>query len=113
MINKVEGKKLFSQIYEIGCVKGSEEPSVTINFEKSVKIKKEKLYLIKVENISDNNYIDIWTGSVGKLQKKNMQIIRCHNSGIKFLFQKAEGIQTDFDEIDQGIIEGILYSIDK
>ena len=113
MVNKVEGNILLTQKSELKCVKKSDEPSIIINFEKGVKIKKEKLYLIKVENISDDNYIDIWTGSVGKLQKKNMQIIKCHNSGIQFLFKKAEGIQTDFDEFDQGIIEGILYSINR
>ena len=66
-----------------------------------------------MENLSEDNYIDIWTGSVGQTNKKNMQIIRCHNSGIQFLFKKAEGIQTDFDEFEQGIIEGILYSTNK
>ena len=66
--------------------------------------------MIKVENISENNYIDLWTGSVGKNTRKNIQVIRCHNTGIQFLFKQAEGIQTDFDEFDQGIIEGVLYS---
>ena len=113
MVNQAEGQKLYIQKCELTCVKGSEEPSVIINFEKGVKILKEKLYLIKVENLSEDNYIDIWTGSVGEANKKNMQIIRCHNSGIQFLFKKAEGIQTDFDEFEQGIIDGILYSTNK
>ena len=113
MSNQVEGEKLFSQKYELGGIKGVEDPAEIIYFEKGVKIIKEKLYLIKIENLSDNNYIDIWTGSVGKLKKKNMQIIRCHNTGIQFLFKLAEGIQTDFDELENGIIEGILYSTNK
>jgi hypothetical protein len=110
MINQVEGEKLFTQKCELGVAKGSNEPSIIVNFEKGVKITKEKLYLIKVENISENNYIDLWTGSVGKNTRKNIQVIRCHNTGIQFLFKQAEGIQTDFDEFDQGIIEGVLYS---
>ena len=113
MINKLEGEKLFSQKCELLGVKGSDDPIEIINFEKGVKIFKEKLYLIKIENLSENNYIDIWTGSVGNLKKKNMQIIRCHNTGIQFLFKKDEGIQTDFDEFENGIIEGILYSTNK
>ena len=113
MSNQVEGEKLFVQKCELSYGKGSEDPSIIINFEKGIKIIKEKLYLMKVENLSDNNYIDIWTGSVGKLKKKNIQVIRCHNTGIQFLFKQAEGIQTDFDEFDNGIIEGILYSINK
>ena len=113
MSNQVEGEKLFVQKCELTYVKGSEEPSIIINFEKGIKITKEKLYLLKVENLSDNYYIDIWTGSVGKLKKKNIQVIRCHNTGIQFLFKHAEGIQTDFDGFDNGIIEGILYSVNK
>ena len=113
MTNQVEGEKLFTQKCELGVAKGSIEPSIIINFEKGVKIAKEKLYLIKVENISDNNYIDLWTGSIGKNIKKNIQVIRCHNTGIQFLFKQAEGIQTDFDEFEQGIIEGVLYSKNK
>ena len=110
MVNKTEGDTLLSQKCELGTVRGSDEPSLVINFEKGIEIKKEKLYLIKVENLSDDCYIDLWTGSVGKSNNKNIQVIRCNNSGIQFLFQKAEGLQTDFDEFEQGIIEGVVYS---
>ena len=113
MSNQNEGEQLFNQKCELGGVKGSEEPTVIINFEKGINILKEKLYVIKIENLSDNNYIDIWAGAVGKLKNKNIQVIRCHNTGIQFLFKQAEGIQTDFDEFENGIIEGILYSNNK
>lgn len=113
MSNQMEGEKLLSQKSELTCAKGSDEPSIIINFEKGINILKEKLYLIKVENLSDNNYIDIWTGSIGNIKKKGIQVIRCHNSGIQFLFKHAEGLQTDFDEFENGIIEGVLYSINK
>ena len=56
MTNHVEGAKLFSQQCVLTGVKKIEEPAVIINFEKGVNITKEKLYLIKVENLSDNNY---------------------------------------------------------
>ena len=113
MSNQVEGEKLYSQKCELSGVRSSDEPALIINFEKGVKILKEKLYLIKIENLSDNNYIDIWTGSVGTIKKKNIQVIRCHNTGIQFLFKHAEGMQTDFDEFENGIIEGVLYSTNK
>ena len=114
IINKVEGEKLFSQKGELTGVKNEDDRGIIINFEKGVKITKEKLYLIKVENLSENNYIDLWLGSIGKnYKKRNFQVIRCHNTGIQFLFKKAEGIQTDFDEFEEGIIDGILYSLNK
>ena len=113
MSNHIEGEKLFSQKCELTAIKKIEEPAVIINFEKGVNIIKESLYLIKVENLSDNNYIDIIVGRVPELKRKNIQVIRCHNSGIQFLFKQAEGITTDFDEFNQGIIDGVLYSYSK
>ena len=113
MVKKAEGEKLFSKKYDLPGVKNNAEPCVNFYFEKGIKIFKEKLYLIKVENLSDNNYIDLWYGCVGKNNKKNIQVIKCHNTGIEFLFKQAEGLQTDFDEFEQGIIGGILYSKSK
>ena len=47
---------------------------------------------------------------IGKNKKKNIQIIKCNNTGIQFVFKQTQGIQTDFEEFENGIIEGILYS---
>jgi hypothetical protein len=113
IINKTEGDILFTQTAKLNYLNNSREPSIAISFNKAIKIIKEKLYLIKVENISSNNYVDIWMGSVGKMKKKDIQVIRCHNTGIQFLFKSAEGIQTDFGESEKGIIEGILYTNNK
>ena len=113
MVNQDEGETIFSHKGELFGVNSDDEPCIIINFEKGVKIKKDKLYLIKVENLSDNNYTDLWTGCIGKNIKKRIQVIRCHNSGIQFIFKYTEGIQTDFDEFEEGIIGGVLYSINK
>ena len=113
MTNQSEGETLFSQKFEINSVINYDDPCFIMNFDKGVKIAKEKLYLIKVENLSSNNYIDIWTGNSGKILKKGLQVIRCHNTGTQVLFKEAQGIQTDFDEFDFGIIEGVVYSISK
>ena len=113
MVNQDEGETLFSHKGELFGVNSDDEPCLIINFEKGIKVKKDKLYLIKVENLSDSNYIDLWTGCIGKNIKKKIQVIRCHNSGIQFIFKQTEGIQTDFDEFEQGIIDGVLYSTNK
>ena len=113
MVNQTEGEKLLSQKCELTGVRGGGEPCVNINFDKGISITREKLYLIKVENLSDDNYIDIWSGSVGKINRKDIQVLRCHNSGIQFLFKSVIGIQTDFDEFEQGIIGGVLYTPNK
>ena len=44
------------------------------------------MYLIKVENLSDDNYTDIWSGNIGKINRKDMQVLKSHNTGIQFLF---------------------------
>ena len=113
MTNQSEGETLFSQDFEINSVINTDDPCFIMNFDKGIKITKEKLYLIKVENLSSNNYSDIWTGNTGKTLKKGIQVIRCHNTGTQLLFKQSEGIQTDFDEFDSGIIEGVLYSKSK
>ena len=111
MVNQAEGDLLYTQKSELSGVKSYDEPCIIFNFEKGIKITKEKLYIIKVENLSENNYSDLWTGNVDKDNiHKKLQVIRCNNTGIKFLFQKTNGIQTDFDEFEQGIIDGIIYS---
>ena len=111
MVNQAEGDLLYTQNSELSGVKSDDEPCIIINFEKGIKITKEKLYIIKVENLSENNYCDLWTGNVDKDNiSKQFQVIRCNNTGIQFLFKKTKGIQTDFDEFEQGIIDGIIYS---
>ena len=113
MVNQTEGEQLYSQKCELTGVRGGGDPCVNINFDKGINITKEKLYLIKIENLSDDNYTDIWSGSVGKINRKDIQVLRCHNTGIQFLFKSVIGIQTDFDEFEQGIIGGVLYSPNK
>ena len=113
MVNQTEGEQLYSLKCELTGVRGGGDPCVNINFDKGISITKEKLYLIKIENLSDDNYTDIWSGSVGKINRKDIQVLRCHNTGIQFLFKSVIGIQTDFDEFEQGIIGGVLYSPNK
>ena len=86
-----EGDLLFIQKSDLYGVKNDDEPCVIIYFDKGIKIIKEKIYLIKVENLSEDNYNYLWTGSVDKVIRKNFQIIKCHNSSIQFLFQQVKG----------------------
>ena len=113
MTNQSEGETLYTQNFELNSVINIDDPCFIMNFDKGIKIAKEKLYLIKITNLSNNNYIDIWTGNTGKTLKKGIQVIRCHNTGTQLLFKQSEGIQTDFDEFDFGLIEGVLYSKSK
>ena len=48
-------------------------------------------------------------GYTKKLIDDNKQIIRCNNSGNIFTFYMPKEYQSDFNEFEQGIIEGISY----
>ena len=66
--------------------------------------------IILVENLEDEKYSYIWFGRVyKKLIDDNKQIIRCNNSGNIFTFYMPKEYQSDFNEFEQGIIEGISY----
>ena len=98
-----ENKKL----YEIVDVSN---PIIDIFFEKGIKMKKDIKYIILVENLEDEKYSDIWFGKVyKKLIENNKQIIRCINSGNLFTFYMPKEYNSDFNEFEQGIIEGISY----
>ena len=51
----------------------------------------------------------MWVGSIGNYKHEGVHIIKCHNSNIEFEFKETKGIQTDFDEFNSGLIEGILF----
>ena len=107
------GKKeenLFNEDFTIFSILDKNDPSQIIYFSKGVKILAKQNYLITIENISSNSYCDLWVGNIGNTKIQGEQIIKCHNTNTDFIFKETEGIQTDFDEFNNGIIEGILYS---
>ena len=98
-----ENKKLY-EVVDIN------DPVIDISFEKQVKMKKNIKYIIFIENLEKEKYTDIWFGSVlKKLVNGNIQTIRCNNTGNIFNFNRPQELNSDFDEFDSGIIEGILY----
>ena len=85
-------------------------PVIDILFEKGVKLVKDVKYIIVIENLEKDKYCDIWVGNVHKkLISGNKQSIRCNNTGNIFEFYIPQEHLSDFNEFDQGIIEGILY----
>jgi hypothetical protein len=98
-----ENKKLY-EIVEVN------DPVVDIIFEKGIKIKREVKYIIVIENLEQEKFTDLWIGKVfKKLINDNKQTIRCNNSNIIFDFFMPKEHISDFNEFEQGIIEGILY----
>ena len=100
-----EDKKIFQLIKP-------NNPAINVIFDKYIKMEKDKRYSIVIENKNLDKYTNIW---VGKIYKKFMvddrEILRCNCTGYLFEFYMARMHSSDFDEFDQGIIEGILYGI--
>ena len=106
----IKGDNIFIEDFKIYEVTDRNDPSQIVNFSKGVKFYAEQNYLITIENISSNSYCDLWVGNIGSVSQNHQQKIKCHNTDTEFIFQETKGIQTDFDEFNSGIIEGILYS---
>ena len=91
------------------------DPIISLFFNSPINIEKNKFYIITVNNMSKNNfYSDFWTGACPSITHDNLiQLIHCNCTGIYFSFSSPKGIQSDFNEFSNGIIEGIIYSIAK
>ena len=85
-------------------------PVLDIFFEKGIKMKKDVRYIILIENLEKEKFSDIWVGNVlKKYFNVNKETIRCNSSGNVFNFYMPQEHISDFNEFEQGIIEGILY----
>ena len=101
-----ENKKLFGAVQ-------INDPVYTIYFNDIIKVKNNNDYLITINNIENLNYYnDIWIGATPLNTYQNFtQIIQDNNTNLVIKFTKPEGIQSDFDEFKNGIIEGILFTL--
>jgi hypothetical protein len=88
----------------------SNDPSHVITFSKGVRINPDKDYVLMIENLSDVSYCDLWVGGTIKPKGNDAQVIKCHNTNTEFVFKQTKQIQSDFDEFNIGIIEGVLYA---
>ena len=98
-----EDKKLYEVI-------NINDPVVDIFFEKGIKMKREVRYIILIENLEKEKFCDIWVGNVlKKYFNVNKETIKCNSSGNIFNFYMSHEHNSDFNEFEQGLIEGILY----
>ena len=88
------------------------DPVFQIYLSRTVQINKDKCYLIIIKNLENNCYIDVWTGEIieNSNSKLDQQSVYCNNTGVKFTFMKANGVQSDFDEFTDGLISDIIFS---
>lgn len=112
-IDNENGKhlELISENFVLREIKNPIDPTLIFYLNKSINIHPERTYIITVCNLSKEFYLDLWCGEVSKYFLKSMnQGIRCNTSGIKFEFNPPEGIESDFNEFNSGILSDLIFS---
>lgn len=89
------------------------DPVYQFYVKNAVTIHKDRVYYIFMNNLTQNNYIDIWSGETSKDKDdvmENQHSVICNNSNVKFNFINAIGVESDFNEFTGGILSDIIFS---
>lgn len=104
-------EELISENFTLREIKNPVDPTLSFYLNKSINISPEKKYVITITNLNGEVYLDLWSGEVSKYFINLMtQAIKCNSSHIKFEFTPPEGIESDFNEFNCGIISDLIYS---
>ena len=107
----MENEIIFEEKFYLTDSVNNIDPSITFYLKKSINLKPERLYIITVQNLDVEAYLEMWIGEVSNFFQKNMiQTIVCNTTHIKFAFYQANGVETDFNEFTSGIISDLIYS---
>ena len=107
-------KEMLSIDVDIPTITNVVDPVYQFYLLKSYLISKDKFYFIILENLSEDVFINTWSGTIYK-DKKNFNmnetnIVYANNENIKFTFMNAFGIESDLNEFSGGIISDVIYS---
>ena len=109
--NNNKNEELISENFILREIRNPIDPTIVYYLNKSINISPDKTYIISIENLNKEVYLDLWTGEVSKYFINLMsQGIKCNTSHIKFEFNAPEGIESDFNEFNSGIIADLIYS---
>ena len=107
-------KAMLSIDVDIPTITNVVDPVYQFYLLKSYLISKDKFYFIILENLSEDVFINTWSGTIYK-DKKNFNmnetnIVYANNENIKFTFMNAFGVESDLNEFSGGIISDVIYS---
>jgi hypothetical protein len=113
--NSIENNKinlLWESKIVVPTISNVVDPVFQFYLNKEIRVNKEKNYIMIMNNLEKNSYIDMWTGEIipEKSDLIETQNVTCNNSGVKFCFFRSKGIQSDFDEFSNGIVSDIIFS---
>jgi hypothetical protein len=89
------------------------DPVYQFYLKNAVTVYKDKAYYIFIDNLSEVNYVDMWSGEVRKGKDEStddQHSVVCNNSNVKFNFINTIGIESDFNEFTGGILSDIIFS---
>lgn len=103
--------ELITEEFTLREIKNPIDPTLIYYLNKSININPEKTYIVSVTNLSKEVYLDLWSGEVSKHFLNTMtQGLRCNSSSIKFEFNPPDGIESDFNEFNSGILSDFIFS---
>jgi hypothetical protein len=103
--------ELINEDFLLKEVKNPIDPTLIYYLNKSINISQDKNYMITILNLSNDVYLDLWSGNVPKYHINSMrQELKCNSSLIKFEFTPPEGIESDFNEFNSGILCDFIFS---
>lgn len=109
--NLSKANELISENFVLKEIKNPIDPTMIYYLNKSINISPEKTYIVSIVNSSKDVYLDLWSGEVSKYFLNSMtQGLRCNTSSIKFDFNPPEGIESDFNEFNSGILSDFIFS---
>ena len=109
-----DSKEMLSIDVDIPSITNYIDPVYQFYLSNSYLLNKDKFYFIILTNLSQDIYINTWSGSIykdkNKVNTSQNNVIISNNDNIKFTFLNAFGIESDFNEFSNGIISDIIYS---
>ena len=109
-----DSKEMFSIDVDIPTITNIIDPVYQFYLNNSYLISKDKFYFIILTNLSNDVFINTWSGIIYKEKKqdsiKETNIVQANNENIKFTFMNAFGVESDLNEFNGGIISDIIYS---
>ena len=109
-----DSKEMFSIDVDIPTITNIIDPVYQFYLNNSYLISKDKFYFIILTNLSNDVFINTWSGIIYKEKKqdsiKETNIVQANNENIKFTFMNAFGVESDLNEFNGEIISDIIYS---
>ena len=104
-------ERLSQEKHYFRVIKNNFDPTFVLYFTKALYLKQDRKYLITIENLHREAFLEIWCGEVPSIfLPKLVQNVTCNSSGAEFEFSVAAGYESDFDEFHHGIISDLIYS---